>query len=107
MFRAFDYYFGYKISGSFGKIAIFVTSNAIYICPFLLLTKKKKKKKKKEKKKRKEREVANKMGSVEAFCNKLVWFLFRGFCEIVARFASLCEVVILVLIVEVFLLPSL
>jgi len=64
-----------------GKLRIdFCTSNAIQCASFLLL--KKKANKKKEKKEKKKREVTNKISSVEASCNKLVWFLFRGFCEI-------------------------
>ena len=64
-------HYGYNTSGSFWEKceSIFLVLPALSNASFLLL-------------KKKEREVANKMGSVEAFCNKLVWFLFRGFCEI-------------------------
>ena len=46
--------------------------------------------------------VAWKLSAISLFGSSL-----EVFARFVARFASLCEVVILVLIVEVFLLPSL
>jgi len=47
------------------------------------------------------------MGSVEAFAISLFGSSLEVFTRFVALFASACEVVILVLIVEVFLLSSL
>jgi len=47
------------------------------------------------------------MGSVEAFAISLFGSSLEVFARFVVRFASVREVVILVLIVEVFLLPSL
>jgi len=84
---------------------IFGTSNAIQCASFLLL-KKKKGKQKKEKKRKKEKLqikwVAWKLFAISLFGSSL-----EVSARFVARLASVREVVILVLIVEVFLLPSL
>ena len=72
------------------------------MCILFASQKKGKQKKEKKREKLQIKWVAWKLFAISLFGSSL-----EIFARLVARFASVCEVVILVLIVEVFLLPSL